>query len=141
MAWKFDGRFLVAPSGERWNARSGGLLGNNPNVTYRSDGRSAALPGGTYRIVREQATGVSRKEMLIPGRNWGWWVPLEPLFETERGTAARGRFGVHPDGDLPGTDGCIGIYGENPNAYDRLYEMLKDNSTGSHLIVELPGRH
>lgn len=34
----------------------------------------------------------------------GWFIPLTPTFSTNRTG-----FGIHPDGNLPGTKGCIGL--------------------------------
>ena len=33
-----------------------------------------------------------------------WFASIEPMFPTERSG-----FGIHPDGNVPGTRGCIGI--------------------------------
>ena len=40
----------------------------------------------------------------ITGR--GWFLPLTPKF-----TTTRHGFGIHPDGNLPGTKGCVGLQG------------------------------
>ncbi|MDR2573332.1 MAG: hypothetical protein LBC94_03115 [Desulfovibrio sp.] len=90
--WKFNGSVLTATfePGATWPARSGGLFGNNPRVSYGSDRRALALENGYYRIIkRGEEKGpawVKQEEMLIPGRKEGWFVPLEPQFSTKRGT-------------------------------------------------------
>ena len=45
--------------------------------------------------------------MYLPEKDEGWFVPLRPLFYTERGTPEKGSvFGIHPDGVAPGTRRC-----------------------------------
>jgi hypothetical protein len=41
---------------------------------------------------------------MVDTNGWGWSIRLVPLFSTTREA-----IGVHPDGGLPGTLGCIGI--------------------------------
>lgn len=139
--WRFDGNFLFAPDGKTWPARSGGLTGSNPRVSYDVDGKALSLPKGSYRILRKEKGnnyGVTQLEMLIPKelqrtkQPIGWFFPLEPLFSTERGSPALGRFGIHPDGGLPGTDGCIGVYSGD---YDALYKLLADRTVSDQLEV------
>lgn len=134
--WKFDGRFLTFGSNATWPARSGGSKGDSSNVSYGADGRALALDNGPYRIVkRGEKHGpvpVKNPKMLIPGREEGWFVPLEPLFPTIRGTPERGRFGIHPDGGKRGTEGCIGVFGGD---YGELYELLIDPATSDQLKV------
>ena len=41
-----------------------------------------------------------------PANGRGWFLPLTPRFST-----SRHGFGIHPDGNLPGTKGCVGLQG------------------------------
>jgi hypothetical protein len=137
MTWSFDGNWLRhEPSGKMWPARSGGSAGNSRNVSYGPDGRALRLPRGTYRILRESATEkISDPLMQVPGSKKYWWVPLKPTFPTERGTKARGQFGIHPDGGLPGTNGCIGVFGVDQEAFALLFAMLKNSFQVGYVVV------
>lgn len=138
--WTFDGRFLSAGlrPNVTWPARSGGSQGNSRNVSYGEDGCALALDNGLYRIMKRGEkrgpVSVGNPKMRIPGRREGWFVPLEPQFSTKRGTLERGRFGIHPDGEKPGTEGCIGVFGGD---YDELYELLTDPATSNLLEVRI----
>ena len=71
-----------------------------------------AIPDGSYNIeVRKVAVG-SAKNMesgfINPKTKVGWFIPLTPTFKT-----SRHGFGVHPDGNLPGTKGCLGLQGDD----------------------------
>ena len=108
MSWKFNGEKLISPDGNSWRAVSGPW------------GRGI-LPNGIYTIDRPVLTG----EMPMKDVNgFGWKARLIPRFKTER-------FGllIHPDGNVLGTKGCIGISGpidtkplyfELMNTHDRI---------------------
>ena len=69
-----------------------------------------ALPDGDYTVeVRKAVVGDSTtmaSGFVNPANDRGWILPLTPLF-----TTARGGFGIHPDGNKPGTKGCVGLQG------------------------------
>lgn len=65
-----------------------------------------ALPIGDYTIaIRNAVEGnglkISYENALTENR---WFIPIKPQFNT-----SRDGFGIHPDGNIPGTLGCIGI--------------------------------
>lgn len=91
----FDGKALkvLDTPGLEWPARSG-PWGNGP------------APEGEYVVARavelpDTAPGGFRD----PAGN-EWWAAMTPAFVTER----QG-LGIHPDGGVEGTLGCIGIIG------------------------------
>jgi len=67
-----------------------------------------AIPDGLYDIEVYKAVEGDKTSMKtgfinsITGR--GWFLPLSPKFST-----TRHGFGIHPDGNLPGTKGCVGL--------------------------------
>lgn len=69
-----------------------------------------AIPDGHYSIEVYNAVEGDKSTMKsgfvnpITGR--GWFLPLTPKF-----TTSRHGFGIHPDGNLPGTKGCVGLQG------------------------------
>lgn len=74
------------------------------------------LPNGNYTIkVRYAAEG--NKNNMASGfidskTGKGWFLPLEPKFST-----TRSGFGIHPDGNKPGTKGCVGLQGDDANKF------------------------
>jgi hypothetical protein len=85
------------------------LWGNNDHLNcfpcsrkYYGKGR---LPKGLYKI--KKPIKLKDCEKNIPYRdiyNNYWFCPIEPMFKTDRSG-----LGIHPDGNLPGTLGCIGV--------------------------------
>ncbi|PCK09217.1 MAG: hypothetical protein COA42_05000 [Alteromonadaceae bacterium] len=69
-----------------------------------------AIPDGTYDIERYDAVVGDKSTMksgfVNPASGRGWFLPLTPKF-----TTTRHGFGIHPDGNLPGTKGCVGLQG------------------------------
>jgi len=64
------------------------------------------LPSGSYKVrvrhvVASPALSSSYENSLTSNR---WFIPIEPQFAT-----SRDGFGIHPDGNIPGTKGCIGL--------------------------------
>jgi hypothetical protein len=80
------------------------------------------LPSGLYKLNRR---GISEytANIGIPFQDKtgkGFFLPLVPLFATDRGKI-NGRLGIHPDGNVPGTEGCIGLTDPNTkNFYDAI---------------------
>jgi hypothetical protein len=102
--WMYDTNTntLTSPNGTSWVARSG-PFGNG------------ALPSGTYTIGSTSAidSGPGNASFRDPAGN-AWWTPLTPNFATTRTS-----IGIHPDGGTPGTEGCIGVRGNNTTSARR----------------------
>ncbi len=92
MAWTFNGTLLTSPFSRNWSALSG-PHGNGH------------LPGGNYRIGRAHRWAQNEAAYTDPN-GLCWFCPLVPDFGT-----SRTGLGIHPDGNVPGTEGCIGIQG------------------------------
>lgn len=97
---------------------------------------AGALPPGLYDIARREITGYTNK-VDTPYRDktgLGFFVPIYPKFDTNRGKSG-GRLGIHPDGNVPGTLGCIGISDSNSkNFHDAI--RLTAPSTKLTLLVK-----
>ncbi len=79
---------------------------------------AGALPPGLYDISRREITDYTSK-VDVPYRDktgMGFFVPIYPKFNTNRGKTG-GRLGIHPDGNKPGTLGCIGITDANSKGF------------------------
>lgn len=68
------------------------------------------IPDGLFEVRVRHAVEGKKNNMksgyVNPLNNRGWFLPLNPKFST-----SRTGFGIHPDGNLPGTKGCIGLLG------------------------------
>lgn len=99
---RVDGKLFIKATGSSYDAVSGSsTLLPLPNGGY-------IVSGLRFRDKTTMARTVPPKENNGGGMSFpAWSMELEPLFSTQR-TLLR----IHPDGNLPGTEGCIGIIGE-----------------------------
>ena len=76
------------------------------------------LPVGLYDISRREITEYTNKiDLPFQDKSGkGFFVPIYPKFNTNRGKSG-GRLGIHPDGNKPGTLGCIGITNSNSKSF------------------------
>ena len=87
------------------------------------------LPEGTYNgnNLRKRK---DNKAMICPNGS-GWSLDLNPTFNTDR-TLLR----IHPDGNVPGTEGCIGPSCQNQQqVYDALKNYYGDGRGASSVPV------
>lgn len=119
---KSTGQLSWPAIGKYWGARSGpyGL---------------GALPSGKYTVGRREITdytssiGVAFKDQT--GK--GFFVPIYPNFSTTRGSSG-GRLGIHPDGNVPGTQGCIGLTDHDTYSF---YDAVRNTSASVNLMLEV----
>ena len=73
------------------------------------------------------------KAMQCEGK--GWSLDLDPTFSTTRDLLR-----IHPDGNVPGTEGCIGpSCGANQQTvYDALRGYFREGWTSIPVIVRYP---
>lgn len=115
--------------------RSSGIL-SWPNfgsweATSGPFGRGA-LPAGLYTVSRREITDYTSKTKP-PFRDKtgkGFFIPIYPQFPATRGTNAR--LGIHPDGNVPGTDGCIGIKGGKAKSF---YDAIASTPPGANITL------
>ena len=113
----FDGAKICIKGGPCFDANSG------PHG-------KGALPPGTYTVV-SGAIAFDKTEKnagYCDEKGFCWWVRIEPDFDA----GGRHGFGIHPDGNGPGTRGCIGIEGEDAKS---AYDAFK-NLKGKKIQVE-----
>ena len=96
---------------------------------------AGALPPGLYDIARREVTGYTASIDFAyrdkTGR--GFFVPIYPKFQTNRGKSG-GRLGIHPDGNKPGTLGCIGITDANAKSF---HDAIALTPPGAKLILQV----
>lgn len=90
---------------DSWPGISGGFgRGRAPAVLYRVERRQIVpMSAGIAPGFRDPTTGM------------GFFVPITPLFPT-----TRSGLGIHPDGNPPGTQGCIGLTARTAAFYNRI---------------------
>ena len=108
---KVDGKLMILD----WN-RHDFLAYNTCSGGYGN----GYLPSGEYKInvctsLEDVSENAPYKKELIP-----WFVPLEPMFKTERTG-----LGIHPDGNVPGSLGCIAITKGDMNCFKAIKILLK----------------
>jgi hypothetical protein len=91
--WIFADGYLTSPNGQSWKAVSGPF------------GRGRLSIGGYVlgEIVDVNPPGY-RKGAFEDVAGNALFCPLKPISGSDRK-----RLGIHPDGNIPGTEGCIGI--------------------------------
>lgn len=115
MPWTFSNNKLNSPFGQSWPAKSGPY----------GQGR---LQVGSYKIgkVTSLASANSNKS-FTDKKGFAWWCPITPNFLTNRKN-----LGIHPDGGVSGTEGCIGLTsGDTKSAYNAL-----KSANGETLMVQ-----
>ncbi|MEJ2046069.1 MAG: hypothetical protein P8X74_22950 [Reinekea sp.] len=93
----------------------------------------AELPPGMYLLGRREISQFTKsidKAYKDNATGYGFFIPIYPQFETDRGRKG-GRLGIHPDGNIPGTEGCIGLKASTKAFYDVI------GSTAPSAIISL----
>ena len=96
---------------------------------------AGSLPVGIYDIARREITEYTNK-VDVPYRDktgMGFFVPIYPKFQTNRGKSG-GRLGIHPDGNKPGTLGCIGITEANTRSF---HNAIKQTAPSAMLTLQV----
>ena len=96
-----------------WPVNTGGFRSDNTRVP---PGKPTRLPRGTYDVTfprRRDHPGMVRQ-------GFGFSFNLEPKFPTNRSLIR-----IHPDGNNPGTEGCIGVMGTR-SELEKMYRLLSE---------------
>lgn len=122
---RVEGKLYVFQSGRAYSAFSGSrTLLPLPNGAYKAHTLRLRKKESMQRDV--PAAEHDGLGMCFPG----WSVNIDPRFSTKR-TLLR----IHPDGNLPGTMGCIGILERMDQCYDDLFHAFRSAQT-LELVVE-----
>ena len=102
-----------------------------PNKSYKavSGGGSTngTLPIGLYKISLVTALADTKNNVPYKGEGFPWFARLDAL-----GNCTRTGLAIHPDGNLPGTAGCLGVLENDIELYENLKSVYVD---GIELIV------
>ncbi|WPU91869.1 hypothetical protein SNE25_21365 [Mucilaginibacter sabulilitoris] len=87
------------------------------------------IESGAYRARRNVLLDKDGIPAYCDPNSKCWFQLLDPQFQT-----ARTDIGIHPDGNVPGTEGCIGItVNDTKPWYDALYSV----ASGSYTTVDV----
>ena len=114
LTFKRKAKVLTWTGKGRWDAGSGPF-------------GEGELPKGIYRVSRREVTAYSNDipKGFRDQSGKGFFIPIYPQFETSRGK--NGRLGIHPDGNVKGTNGCIGIRSNAKSFYDAIAASASDS--------------
>lgn len=90
------------------------------------------LPPGSYNVLtRNVVTGTGLSRSFRDRNGTAWFIPISPLFST-----ARDGLGIHPDGGISGTLGCIGLSGDDAARFWTRWNSLAMGARPQRLAVE-----
>lgn len=114
MTFKRNSGILSWAGKGRWDAVSG------------PHGKGKLEPG-LYNVSRREVSQYTSKigAGFRDGSGKGFFIPIYPQFSTSRGQ--NGRLGIHPDGNVYGTNGCIGIRTNAKSFYDCIAASAADS--------------
>lgn len=96
-----------------WPVNTGGFRSQTTRVP---PGKPTRLPRGTYDVTFPQR----RTHPGMVREGFGFSFNLEPKFPTNRSLIR-----IHPDGNNPGTEGCIGVIGTR-SELEKMYRLLSE---------------
>ena len=106
-------------AGVRSNGTKIGLLAIG---TLELDGKSysfisgpwskGVLPNGKYTVMKYRVVATATSKGFKSASGSGWFIPLKAPANVKRSG-----FGIHPDGNVEGTQGCIGIVGADADSF------------------------
>ena len=110
-AWTLDGTHLCMKGGPCFTAVSGAK-------------RTKPLPPGVYTIMGNAVTvpESNKKYPSFCDQKWNcWWVKIVPNLDA----GGRSGFGIHPDGNVSGTAGCIGLTDDDTTESREFFTNIK----------------
>lgn len=117
---------LAWPSqGSYWSAVSG----------IQGSANLLPLPSGVYTIGRREVTDYTPSigSAFQDKTGNGFFIPIFPTFATNRGRSG-GRLGIHPDGNVPGTAGCIGLTDPDTSSF---FNAIAGTAAAAQLTLEV----
>lgn len=82
------------------------------------------LPEGEYKVEKLVSQGEINN---LPNKqayqlfNYGWFAAITPQFQTDRDS-----LGIHPDGNVPGSLGCIALPFKNIEPNVKCHNLIRD---------------
>ena len=93
---------------------------------------NADLPDGLYMAPRSGLIDKNGESPFCDSLRNCWFQFLQPQFSTSRTELA-----IHPDGNVSGTAGCIGILDSNTKPWYEAFKSLAPSSSTSVEVIDL----
>lgn len=88
------------------------------------------LPNGTYVVKKYNVVDQGLTEGFKSSTGKQFFIPL-----TQPANVKRSGFGIHPDGNLEGTQGCIGIVGSDADSFWKAWMKLSLKKRPDEIVV------
>ncbi|HLT40969.1 MAG TPA: hypothetical protein VK034_32045 [Enhygromyxa sp.] len=88
------------------------------------------LPEGTYRVDVRGAVEGGHLGAAFKAGGVGFFIPIEHISDS-----TRTGLGIHPDGNVPGTEGCIGVSATDSRRFLNAWKAMSIAKRPSTLTV------
>lgn len=105
-------------------------LGDKKFSVVSGPWNKGVLPDGEYGVKKFNVVAASPNPSFKSPSGVGWFIPMQSPITIERSG-----FGIHPDGNVTGTAGCIGIIGDEADKFWKLWLSLSMAERPSKIIV------
>lgn len=105
-------------------------LGVNTYQVISGPWNRGVLPNGTYAVQKYDVVASSNDAAFKSETGKGWFIPLK-----QPANVRRSGFGIHPDGNVEGTAGCIGLVGADAEKFWKAWLELSMSERPSSMIV------
>jgi hypothetical protein len=124
-------------TGVRANGSTIGLLATGEikldGVSYQAISgpwNKGMLPNATYTVQKYNVVASSEDASFKSASGKGWFIPLK-----QPANITRSGFGIHPDGNVEGTAGCIGLVGDDADRFWTAWLNLSMADRPGSLVV------
>ncbi|WP_172304119.1 hypothetical protein [Pseudenhygromyxa sp. WMMC2535] len=117
------------------DTRAEGLLYLNGKTFAAVSGGygNGALSNGSYSVKVTRAVEGKHLKSGFQAGGVGFFIPIEHTSDS-----SRSGLGIHPDGNKPGTLGCIGISAKDASNFLKAWTRMSLGSRPTKLIVSGP---
>lgn len=107
--------------------------GSNSYTAVSGPYGSGPLPSGKYTVEKRNVTNSTSLSASYKDKKTGkaFFIPISPTF-----TTTRSGFGIHPDGNIAGTLGCIGLKGNDTAKFWARWVDTLMSARPSSLVVK-----
>ena len=92
--------------------------------------QKGVLPNETYTVKKYNVVASSDEAGYKSSTGKGWFIPLK-----QPANVKRSGFGIHPDGNVEGTAGCIGLVGDAADEFWSVWQKLSMKERPDAIVV------
>ena len=92
--------------------------------------QKGVLPNATYTVKKYNVVDTGLQAGFKSATGKQFFIPLE-----QPSSIKRSGFGIHPDGNLEGTQGCIGIVGSDADSFWKAWMKLSLKKRPDKIVV------